>query len=112
LAAAGAIAAVDGEWRLEGNPEALAAAVPPRLHELIEASLERLDDVEQTALEAGSLIGRRFSASLIAAALEADVVAIEERLARLAHNGLMISADGASEWPDGTIAGAYRFNHF
>jgi DNA-binding winged helix-turn-helix (wHTH) protein/tetratricopeptide (TPR) repeat protein len=112
LAAAGAITAVDGEWRLEGNPEVLAATVPPRLHELIEAHLERLDDVEQMALEAGSLVGRRFSAALIAAALDEDVVAIEKRLARLAHDGLMVSADGASEWPDGTVAGAYRFNHF
>jgi DNA-binding winged helix-turn-helix (wHTH) protein/tetratricopeptide (TPR) repeat protein len=112
LALAGAITAVDGEWKLDGDPEALAAAVPPRLHELIEAHLERLDSVERAALEAGSLIGRRFSAALVAAALELEVVDIEERLARLAHTGLMVSADGASEWPDGTVAGAYRFNHF
>ena len=112
LAGAGAITAVDGEWKLEADPDALAAAVPPRLHELIEAHLERLDDVERTALEAASLVGRRFSAALVVAALDVEVVAIEERLARLAHNGLMVSADGASEWPDGTVAGSYRFNHF
>ena len=35
-------------------------------------------------------IGRRFSAALVAAALDAEVVAIEERLARLAHNGSMV----------------------
>src|SRR5262249_55922430 len=50
LAGAGAISAVEGEWKLEGDPEALAATVPPRLHELIEAHVERLDDVERTAL--------------------------------------------------------------
>jgi tetratricopeptide (TPR) repeat protein len=112
LAGAGAITAVDGEWKLEADPDALAAAVPPRLHELIEAHLERLDDVERTALEAASLVGRRFSAALVVAALDVEVVAIEERLARLAHNGLMVGAEGASEWPDGTVAGSYRFNHF
>jgi DNA-binding winged helix-turn-helix (wHTH) protein/tetratricopeptide (TPR) repeat protein len=112
LAVDGAITEVDGEWKLEGDPEALAAAVPPRLHQLIAAHVERLDDVERTALEAASLVGRRFSAALVGAALGRDVVGIEERLARLAHNGLMVSADGASEWPDGTVAGAYRFNHF
>jgi DNA-binding winged helix-turn-helix (wHTH) protein/tetratricopeptide (TPR) repeat protein len=112
LAVDGAIIEVDGEWKLEGDPEALAAAVPPGLRQLIAAHVERLEDMERTALEAGSLVGRRFSAALVAAALDADVVAIEERLARLAHSGSMVSADGASEWPDGTVAGAYRFNHF
>jgi len=112
LAVDGAITAADGEWKLEGDPEALAAAVPPRLHELIATHVDRLNDIERTALEAGSLVGRRFSAALVAAALDMEVVVVEERLARLAHNGLMVSADGASEWPDGTLAGVYRFNHF
>jgi DNA-binding winged helix-turn-helix (wHTH) protein/tetratricopeptide (TPR) repeat protein len=112
LAVGGAITEVDGEWKLEGDPETLAAAVPPGLRQLIAAHVERLDDMERAALEAGSLVGRRFSAALVAAALDADVVAAEERLARLAHNGLMVCADGASEWPDGTVAGTYRFNHF
>src|SRR5262249_51516359 len=50
--------------------------------------------------------------ALVAAALAADTMAIDERLVRLARKGLMIVADGSSEWPDGTVAGAYRFDHF
>ena len=112
LARSGAVTEFDGGWELRGDAAALAAGVPPGLRQLIAAHIERLGDAERTALEAGSLAGRRFSAALVAAALDADLVDIEERLARLAQNGLMVGADGASEWPDGTVAGAYRFNHF
>ena len=112
LAANGAVAEVDGRWELQGDAAALAAVVPPGLRQLIAAHTERLDAADRTALEAASLAGRRFSAALVAAALDADVVDIEGRLARLAHSGLMVCADSASEWPDGTVAAAYRFNHF
>jgi DNA-binding winged helix-turn-helix (wHTH) protein/tetratricopeptide (TPR) repeat protein len=111
LAASGAVTHADGGWRLRGDAAALAATVPPGVRSLIAAHIERLDEAERTVIEAGSVAGRRFSAALVAAALETDVVAVEERLTRLADHGLMVSADGASEWPDGTLAGAYRFNH-
>src|SRR5262249_46995103 len=29
----------------------------------------------------------------------------------LAYLGMMVGADGTATWPDGTVAGAYRFNH-
>ena len=112
LAADGAIVDVDGRWMLQGNAAALAAGIPPGLRQLIAAHIERLDDADRTALEAGSFVGRRFSAALVAAALASDTIDVEERLARLARKGLMIVADGSSEWPDGTVAGAYRFDHF
>jgi DNA-binding winged helix-turn-helix (wHTH) protein/tetratricopeptide (TPR) repeat protein len=111
LAADGAIVEVDGRWMLQGNAAAVAAGIPPGLRQLIAAHIERLDDADRTALEAGSFVGRRFSAALVAAALAADTMDIEERLARLARKGLMIAADGSSDWPDGTVAGAYRFDH-
>ena len=112
LAAEGAILEVDGVWRVQRDPTALATGVPPDLHRLIAAHVDRLDDEDRTALEAGSVVGRRFSAALVAAALDADTVVVEQRLARLARAGLIVCSDGATEWPDGTVAGAYRFNHF
>lgn len=112
LAADGAVVEVDGRWVLQGNAATLAAGIPPGLRQLVAAHIERLDDADRTALEAGSFVGRRFSAALVGAALDADTLDVEHRLARLARAGLLIVADGSSEWPDGTVAGAYRFDHF
>jgi tetratricopeptide (TPR) repeat protein len=86
--------------------------VPPGVRQLLAVQTERLDDAERAALEAASVAGRAFSAALVAAALEADVVVIDGCLAALAHSGMMVCTDGTSTWPDGTVAGAYRFNHF
>lgn len=112
LSANGAIAAVDGEWRLQTDANEIRVGVPHGLHQMIALQVERLADDERALLEAGSLAGRSFSAALVAAALDGDVIETEERLARLAENGLMVVADGESVWPDSTAAGAYRLTHF
>src|SRR5262249_25499774 len=107
----GAVVETEGRWHLRGDALELAAHIPQGLRQLIATQIERLDETQRRGLEVGALVGRRFSAALVAAALKADVVDAEERLVHLSDTGLMISADGASEWPDGVIAGAYRFNH-
>ena len=112
LAMNGAIMEADGGWRLRGDATALAVDIPQELRQLVATQLDRLGEGERTALEVGSLVGRRFSAALVAAALAADVVDVAAGLTRLSHDGLMVGADGVSEWPDGVVAGAYRFNHF
>ena len=111
LEATGAVVRAAGGWDVQGDPSGLAEDVPPGLRQLIAAQIERLGDGERGALEAASLAGRSFSAALVAAAIAGDVVEIEDRLAGLAHSGMMVSADGTSAWPDGTVAGTYRFNH-
>jgi tetratricopeptide (TPR) repeat protein len=82
------------------------------LRQLLAVQIERLDESERAALEAASVVGRSFSAALVAAALEADVVAVEGCFAALAHIGMMVGPDGTHTWPDGNVAGAYRFDHF
>jgi predicted ATPase len=47
----------------------------------------------------------------VAAALELDSVAAEECCEALAGQGQMIAQAGITEWPDGTVAGRYRFLH-
>lgn len=110
--ATGAVAAAGGTWSVERDPATLADDVPPGLRQLLAVQIERLDETERAALEAASVAGRSFSAALVAAALEADVVAIEGCFAALAHTGMMVGVDGTHRWPDGTVAGAYRFDHF
>jgi tetratricopeptide (TPR) repeat protein len=110
--ATGAVALAADGWAVQRDPAMLGDDVPPGLRQLLAVQIERLDDTERAALEAGSVAGRSFSAALVAAVLEADVVAVEGCFASLADGGIMVCADGTSTWPDGTVAGAYRFNHF
>jgi predicted ATPase len=51
------------------------------------------------------------SAAAVAAGLEEDVEAVEEWCATLASRGQFLQASGGEEWPDGTVAGHYRFLH-
>lgn len=112
LNASGAVARIDGRWQLQGPIESMRVGVPDTVRQLIALRVARLDESERTALEAGSLIGRTFSAALVAAALDADVVETEERLSRLAQIGHMVCGAGESRWPDGTAAGAYQLTHY
>lgn len=106
------IIARDGDtWRLRGSIDDIAVAVPAGLRQMIAAQVERLDPFDLSILEAASLVGRSFSAALVAATITADVVAVEESLDRLARLGQILGRDGESAWPDGTRAGAYRFSH-
>src|SRR5690606_25981395 len=82
------------------------------LRHLIALRVARLADDERTALEAGSLVGRTFSAPLVASALGTDLVETESWLAHLAEIGHMVRAAGESLWPDGTAAAAYQLTHY
>src|SRR5262249_36777235 len=55
--------------------------------------------------------GTVFSAASVAAATEHELIAVEARCGTLARDGQFIRAAGVSEWPDGTVAGAYEFIH-
>jgi hypothetical protein len=101
--ATGAVSAGGGTWHVERDPATLGDDVPPGLRQLLAVQIERLDDVERAALEAASVVGRSFSAALVAAALEADVVAIEGCFAALVHTGMMVRR----RW-DPRVAGWHR----
>ncbi|HEY8517270.1 MAG TPA: hypothetical protein VIS07_17305 [Candidatus Binatia bacterium] len=55
--------------------------VPESLRQMVEQQLERTGDDERLLLEAASVVGVRFAAPTLAAALERDVVEVEERCA-------------------------------
>ena len=98
-------------WELAGALEDIAEAVPESLREMIEQQLERCDVREQRALEAASVVGAEFSGAAVAAALELDVEAAEERCRRLARRGQFLHARGREDWPDGTVTTRYGFLH-
>ena len=125
----GVLANTDGTWRLStGRGDANSAApagpddsgawvavletqVPRTVRAVIEVQLERLDEDEQAALEAGAVAGVEFSAAAAAAALGRDVVQVEQVCDALARRQRFLESSGAVEWPDGTVATHFRFVH-
>jgi predicted ATPase len=62
-------------------------------------------------LEVGSVAGATFSAAAVATGLAHEVIQVEEWCAGLARRRQWLEACGEQSWPDGTVAGAYRFTH-
>ena len=87
------------------------SAVPESLRQIIEQQLHHVQPENQVLLEVASITGRTFSAAAVAAAVNQATEDIEARLAVLAHHEQFIQACGLMEWPDGTVAAAYRFLH-
>jgi tetratricopeptide (TPR) repeat protein len=107
----GLVAEEAGRWVLSGGPYALEFVLPDSLRQTIERQLETLSPEDRQALEAASVVGAEFSIAAVAAALQADAEALDDRCERLAWKGHFIHAAGVEEWPDGTISGRYRFVH-
>ncbi len=101
----------EGVWRLDAEVEALHDQVPDSLRQLIEGQLDRLSAAEQRVLEAASVAGVAFSAAAVAAGLGQAVEQVDDACAALARRGQWLQAMGEQCWPDGTVAGGYRFGH-
>jgi DNA-binding winged helix-turn-helix (wHTH) protein len=89
----------------------LAGGVPDALREIVEQQLEAAGPESTQLLEATSLAERQFSAAEVAAALEIEVDQAERLCEQLARRHLFLKRVGTCEWPDGTVAGEYRFIH-
>ena len=90
---------------------AVEAMVPETLHQMIAQQLAQLSAAQQRILDAASVVGVVFSAAAVAAGIERPLEAVEEQCAGLARQGQFLEADGIEAWPDGTVAGRYRFGH-
>jgi predicted ATPase len=107
----GWLAQVDGRWALGVGLAALGVTVPEALQQMLEQQLDRLSPMEQRVLEVGSVAGVTFSAAAVAAGLAHEVVQVEEWCTALARRRQWLQAAGEQSWPDGTVAGGYRFTH-
>jgi DNA-binding winged helix-turn-helix (wHTH) protein/predicted ATPase len=101
----------DGGWTLRVERAAVASTVPESLRQMLEQQLERLSPMDQRVLEVGSVAGATFSAAAVAAGLAHEVVDVEDWCAGLARRRQWLEACGEQVWPDGTVAGGYRFLH-
>jgi DNA-binding winged helix-turn-helix (wHTH) protein len=101
----------DGGWTLREELADVAGTVPESLRQMLELQLERLSPMDQRVLEVGSVAGATFSAAAVAAGLAHEVVEVEDWCAGLARRQQWLEACGEQVWPDGTVAGGYRFMH-
>jgi predicted ATPase len=101
----------DGGGTLQVELAACASTVPESVRQMLEHQLERLSPLEQRVLEVGSVAGATFSAAAVAAGLAHEVVAVDDWCASLARRQQWLEACGEAVWPDGTVAGEYRFTH-
>ncbi len=100
-----------GRWEVKAVDAEVETAVPDSLRQMIEHQVAGLAPDEQRLLEAASVAGMAFSAASVAAALEADVEAVEDRCEALVRREQFLRSSGVEEWPDGTLATGYRFLH-
>ena len=105
------IALHDGRWTLTDRAAALGSALPDDLRHLVHAQIERLADPDRHLLEAAAVAGTDFAAASLAAALQEDVAAVEDRCARLAQQGRFLQLRGPVAWPDGTASSGFGFIH-
>lgn len=85
--------------------------VPKSLRPLITKQIERLDHEEREILEAASVVGRNFSAADVAPMVGKDLVEIEKHCSELVRQQQFLQPAGFSEWPDGTVASSFGFQH-
>ena len=88
--AEGALSETGGTARLERDPAALEAGVPPTLRAHLEDQLARLDEDDAAVLRAASVAGRTFAVETLAAALERPPDAVATRCDELARDTRLI----------------------
>jgi predicted ATPase len=101
----------DGGWQLRVALADVELGVPENIRHLIEKQIDRLSREEQRVLEAASVVGMSCSAVAIAAALDGDVVEVEECGERLARRDQFLLPPQLVELPDGTITPRFKFIH-
>jgi DNA-binding winged helix-turn-helix (wHTH) protein/tetratricopeptide (TPR) repeat protein len=105
----GVLTQVEGRWQVSVVGATRELGIPKDLQRLIERQLERLDTADQQLLEVASVVGADFSAAAVAAG--ADAPDAEARCHEIARRQQIIHAAGAEEWPDGTVAARFAFQH-
>jgi DNA-binding SARP family transcriptional activator/predicted ATPase len=111
LVAAGVIKEVAGRWQLDGRVEDIAVAVPESVWHLVEKQLDRLATEEQQLLQAASVAGEEFSPAAVAAAVGADLAAVEEMCDSLVRCHLFLEVLGGTSQAGTDQERCYRFLH-
>lgn len=111
LVANGKIRGGSGAWSLDGAVDAVASETPDTLRTIVASAFDRLPAEDQRVLEAASVAGLDFSSIAVAAALQQDVAAVEERCDALVRGRHFVRAAGVSDFNDGSACARYAFSH-
>ena len=107
----GLLTRIAGQWVISVPLQEIGLGVPEGLREMIEAQVGRLSAQEQRVLQAASVSGMVFSATVAAASLGQEPEAIEELLDALARRVRLVRATGSVTFPDGSICQRFEFAH-
>jgi len=102
-----------GRWQVDDSHGLAAIVIPDDIRRMIGHQLDRVPADDRRLLEAAATAGVEFSASVVAAAEaeQIDLEAAERACAVMAERGAFLTFLGDETWPDGTVAGRYRFRH-
>ena len=101
----------NGQWQLQVPLEQIVFEAPDYLRHMIEAQLERLSELEQSALELASIAGASFSASVISSASDIDSSHLENLYEELSRRHHIVKWAGTQSHPDGSVTERYEFVH-
>jgi len=107
----GLVAKEGGQWRLRVPVGEIEIDVPETLRQMIEAQIERLTSEEQRALEVASVAGARFTAHVVAQAVQQNAEALEELFDKVTHRSRMVRVVGPQELADGSASQVFEFVH-
>lgn len=106
----GVLIRADGRWTIQAGAP-VASGIPKNVQRLIERQLDRLDSAEERVLEVASVVGAEFSAAAVAAGAGIADGEVETSCHGLARRQHIIHGGGVEEWPDGTVASRFGFEH-
>ena len=98
-------------WCLRYPVFELATGMPDNLRQLILRQFVRLTEDERHLLQTAAVAGTDFACAAVAAALQVDVIEVEDRCAEMARNARFLRARPSLTWPDGSQSGAFEFVH-
>lgn len=111
LVARGLLIKQGGLWTVRSSVNAFDLSIPNDVRRTIERQVDSLLPGDRALLEIASVVGGTFSAAVVAGAAGHALNGVETTLASLARGRRFLQEAGVSEWPDGTIAARFEFNH-
>lgn len=101
----------DQQWRLAQSLPDVSPVIPQSIGSVIERKIEQLSDRDREVLTTAAVQGYECDSAVVARALEADNVEIEEILDRLERVHAFVKRVGEDELPGGAPTVRYRFVH-
>jgi serine/threonine protein kinase len=111
LAERGDIVRDNGAWKLRQPLAQIELNAPVSVRSMIEKKIGLLSEEQRQTLLYASVEGEEFTSTTLAGLLEADELALEERLDTLSRLHRLIRVEREEDLPDGSVATVYRFAH-